>query len=392
VSVSSLLVRGPYKGPSGYDHHVREFVREFCRQGIAVQLVDAPQWGPVKLPTPLQDPWFDTLHRPVHAQTALQFCMPHQVVPFPAHLNVNYTMFEATRIPAAWVRANRRHDLVIVPTESSRCAWVASGFPARRIRLCPLGINRRLFSRRVVPIQRRLTDGSSLAQYRFRFLNVSELGPRKNLTGLLRAWLVATSHQDDAVLIIKLSTGALGSLQFFHHQLTSLQQQVGKRLAEAAPVHFIHDLFSDEEMPGLYAAATHYISMSFGEGWDQSMVEAGASGLRLISPSHSAYTAYLDPSVAQLIPVREVPAEFPGPTGAFFRGARWWEPDHDAAVAAIRAAIEGRDAPRGSAGDRILSEFTWERAARRLISLLDELEMGARSRRPWKRFRLIGPR
>jgi hypothetical protein len=61
-------------------------------------------------------------------------------------------------------------------------------------------------------------------------------------------------------------------------------------------------------MPGLFAAASHYWSMSHGEGWDQPMIEAAASGLRLIAPRHTAYLEYLDADVAQLIPVRGTPA------------------------------------------------------------------------------------
>jgi hypothetical protein len=54
-------------------------------------------------------------------------------------------------------------------------------------------------------------------------------------------------------------------------------------------------------MPGLYAAATHYWSMTHGEGRDQPMTEAAASGLRLITPDHTAYRTYLDPSAGTLL-------------------------------------------------------------------------------------------
>jgi hypothetical protein len=54
-------------------------------------------------------------------------------------------------------------------------------------------------------------------------------------------------------------------------------------------------------MPGLYAAATHYWSMTHGEGRDQPMTEAAASGLRLIAPDHTAYRTYLDPSAGTLL-------------------------------------------------------------------------------------------
>ena len=382
MAISALKVCGPYKGPSGYDHHVREFVRELHRLGVAVQLEDFPEWSLAKLPTHLRDSWFDTLDRPTGARVVLHFLMPHQVRARQRQVNVNYTMFEATRVPPAWVTCNQAHDLLVVPTDSSRRAWLASGMPEERIRLCPLGVNPALFAKPATPMALRASGGESLAQYRARFLNVSELGPRKNLLGLLRGWLRATSRDDDAVLIIKLGCYVPGWRELFERHLEALQAGERKRLDEAAPVHVIDEVFSDADMPRLYAAATHYISVSFGEGWDQAMVEAAASGLSLIAPNHSAYTTYLDASVARLIPSREVPAAFPpgSSTAQLFRGANWWQPDEEAAVAFIRAAIDGRDSSLGSARDRILRSYTWEAATRRLITLLSEAE--ARGARP----------
>jgi glycosyltransferase involved in cell wall biosynthesis len=366
---------------------VREYVRELVNQGVAVELIDLPEWGPTRLPAAAQDRWFDSLDTPVDARTVLHFCMPHQVIPDAHRITVNHTMFEASRIPPHWVEQHRQHDLIILPTASSREAWIRSGVPVEKIRLCPLGIDRALFSRPMRSLALQWDNGEPVAGYRVRFLNVSELGPRKNLVGLLRAWLHGTSPRDDAVLMLKVGYYAPGWREEFRRQIDLLQLRVGKRLADAAPVHFIDELFSDADMPRLYAAATHYISMSFGEGWDQAMVEAAASGLRLIAPNHSAYTAYLDPSVAHLIPSREVPAVFQGggETGLLFQGANWWEPDEEAAVAAIRAAIDGRDGDRASARERILSDFTWEVATRRLIAILGEAEARGKRRRFWSR-------
>ncbi len=133
-------------------------------------------------------------------------------------------------------------------------------------------------------------------------------------------------------------------------------------------------------MPRLYAAATHYCSMSFGEGWDQPAMEAAACGLRLIVPRHSAYLAYLDSSVATLTACREVPVEWTGDpaTGALFASARWWAPDEDEAAAHIRSAISAPDGGP-TAQSRILSDFTWEKAVQRLRAILGEFDP------PWKR-------
>lgn len=377
MPLKSLQVRGPYKGPSGYEHHIREFARELYRQGVAVQLIDLPEWNDVKLPDHLRDPWFESLSQPVNARIVLHCMMPHQVVPVAGKVNANHTVFEATRICARWAEHSRTHDVVIVPTESSRRAWIDGEVPAERLRVCPYGINTSLYSPFVnrAPLRR---DSLLLAeQHRVRFLNVSAMDPRKNLTGLVRAWIRATSRDDDAVMVIKLSHHSPDSLAAFQHQIASLHNELGKRPEEVAPVVIMGDPLSDLDMARLYSAFTHYLSMSFGEGWDQSMMEAGASGLRLIAPGHSAYLSYLDSSVANLIHSREVPAIRPDGRRVLFEGAHWWQADENHAIALIRSAIDGTDRVAGSARDRILAEFTWEKATQRLIAILGEFDDAA---------------
>lgn len=371
----ALAVRGPYRGPTGYDHHVREFVRHLAQGGMRLQLIDVPEWGPVKLPDDRRDPWFDTLSTPVNASAMLHFCMPHQVRVVKGMLNVNYTMFEATRIHRIWVQHNLRHDSVILPTDSSKQAWVESGFPEDRIRLCPLGVDPNRFHPDVGPLE--LTDrhGREVRDYRTRVLNVSELGPRKNLLGLLRVWIRTTMANDDAILIIKLGRYLPGWTIRLMREMDAVERALGKTRKESAPVLFYDRILADSEMPGLFAAATHYWSMSYGEGWDQPMMEAAATGLRLLAPRHSAYTTYLDQSVARMIPARRVPAVF-GESGWFrgiFEGAEWWEPDEEAAAEALREAVSGADEDWPTARARISAGFTWEKATTRLVAILKEL-------------------
>jgi glycosyltransferase involved in cell wall biosynthesis len=371
----SLAVRGPFRGVSGHDHHTREFVRQLVSQGVRVQLTDLAEWHPVKLAPDARDPWFDQLARPVDASSTLHFCMPHQVLVSPERLTVNYTMFEAGRVPPDWVARGRLHDLVIVPTLSSRDAWQASGYPPGQLRVCPLGVDVDRFHPGQEPLPLAVTGGRPVADYRTRVLNVSEARPRKNLVGLVRTWITATSAGDDAILIIKLGPPHRPATTTLLRELAVMQQRLGRSLSQAAPVLFVDRLLADAEMPRLFAAATHYWSMSHGEGWDQPMVEAGAAGLRLIAPRHSAYLAYLDADVAQLIPSRTEPADVGSDqwTAPLFEGVRWWAPDEDAAGQALRNAVEGRDQPAASLRDRLATAFTWPHAAARLIEILAEL-------------------
>jgi hypothetical protein len=138
-------------------------------------------------------------------------------------------------------------------------------------------------------------------------------------------------------------------------------------------------------MPALYAAATHYISLSHGEGWDQPMVEAAAAGLGLIAPNHSAYTAYLDAGCARLVASRLVPARWPdrATNPILFEGAEWWDPDEEEAIAHVRSVIAGQPGPPPPR-ERILTEFTWENATLQLLTILEEIHLNRR----WHRWLL----
>src|SRR5690606_15425593 len=163
----------------------------------------------------LRDPWFESLSEPVDARVKLHFSFPIHVEPDPVCTNVNFTMFEATRIAQAWVDAHTLSDLIILPAQNSVEAWVASGVPESKLRLCPLGVRTDIYRPGVRPLDLGEAGGRPVSSYGVRFLNVSEVGPRKNLKGLLAAWLRATTPADDAVLIMKMGCYAPGSLAEF---------------------------------------------------------------------------------------------------------------------------------------------------------------------------------
>ncbi|MGH2615579.1 MAG: hypothetical protein ACRDJC_10100 [Thermomicrobiales bacterium] len=388
----AIEIHGPFRGPTGYDRHVRGFARALHDLGVAVELVELPRWSPARLPPELQDPWFALLNRPVRARTVLHCCMPPQVRKTPGQIAVNYTMFEATPIPPRWAAVSDRPERIVVPTESSALAWRAAGVAPERLAVSPLGVDARAFGA-VTPGRPSpdLLGRAGVWDRRHRFLNVAEVSPRKNLPGLLRAWLRATTREDDAALILKPGFYTPSSRERFAAIHAAAETETGVAAADAAPIQVIDRLFADAEMPALFAAATHYVSLSYGEGWDQPMVEAGAAGLRLIAPAHSAYLAYLDPACATLLPSAPVLAgPLAGPDLASLfgtAGITWWQPDEDAAARAIRDAIDGRDSGVTPPRERILRDLNWERAARRLLAVLDDVERSRGRRRFWRGFR-----
>ena len=371
----SIEVVGPFKGFTGYDRHTREFVRQFLLRGLQVQLTNLAGWS-LEWPPEMREVCFDQLSTPVNADTVLHFTMPNHVQPRPGKRNVNYTMFEADRIPADWVIHSPASDLIVVPADSSLRAWVTSGVPEAKVRVCPLGVDGDFFSKSAEPLPLTGPEGKLVSLYRYRFLNVSELRPRKNHLGLLRAWIRATTGKDNAILILKITVWDSHTLNQFQVDLAGMQSKLGRFLAEAAPVVFLVDILSEEQMRSLYQTATHYISMSKGEGWDLVMMEAAAAGLHLIAPNHSAYAHYLHEKDTELIPASLVPVVFESPMRRedliYFDGASWWEPDENAAVEIIHRIIRGDSPAKILPRERIVTEYSWVNAGHRLVHLLED--------------------
>jgi glycosyltransferase involved in cell wall biosynthesis len=399
--IDALEIRGPFAGISGHDRHVRALVRELDQLGVRINLAAVPGWSLKSLPD--LDPFFLALTDPVDADVVLHFCMPHQALVVPDRFNVNYTMFEATRVHRSWVAQSHAHDLVVVPTQSSREAWLASGAPADRIAISPLGVDPAIGS----PSEPMLLcgpGGRPVSAYHTRFLNVSQLISRKNLDGLLRVWMGATERADDTILVLKVDTDAArrGEPAAL---LEAACAQLGRAADDAAPVLFLDDVLADAEMPRLYACATHYISMSLGEGWDMPMLEAAAAGLELLAPWHSAYMAYLDAQHAHLFDCSLEPARRPSEREAIlFQGASWWRPDERQAADVVRAVVAGRAPRKPPPQQFVLDRLNWRTSAESLLTLVSErlqareqrkrsrprgYALAARARAPW---RLASPR
>lgn len=374
--IEKLNIVGHFRGWSGYDHHTRAFVKEFVRAGVRVHLRHMDGWSVDLEPSQWDAAFFDGLSAPVGAETTLHFTAPDHTCPAPRQRNVNYTMFEANRIPAKWVERAGPQDLIVVPTKSSRDAWVESGVPAEKLRMSPLGVDVAFFSQRVEPLPVLDAAQRPIASYGVRVLNIAELRPRKNHLGLLRVWLRATRHDDDAVLVMKATLFRRRALTQFYVDLRDMLAATGLSFERAAPVCLVTDTVTDEQIRALYQACTHYISLSRGEGWDMPMMEAAISGLRLVAPDHSAYQHYLAPDCAHLIPARLIPAVLTGRTGIedslFFQGLSWWEPDEDAAIDVIRRIVRAHVEPPYSPRDRIAQSYSWEQAAHSLLVVLAE--------------------
>jgi len=372
--MKSLHVFGPFRGPTGYDHVVRNVVQRLYFKGITVGLHEFKAWSGVEIPVNVLYGNMEKTASACNSNAMLAFCLPEQVhrdCPHGGRLLVNYTMVETDRIPNDWVDCGSLTDLIIVPTEFNKNAWAESGVNENRVEVVPLGVDQGFYNPSIDPLN--LYDGDQLLteKYQYRFMNIQEVVDRKNLRGLLRAWIQATKGVDDACLILKLSSYTGNKTEFFVSYVDEIRKELGITKGEHAPIFAYMNMLTDIQMPQLLNVCTHYISSSCGEGWDLSMIAAASMDKQLIAPRNSSYTTYLNDDIATIVSCQKEPARQPGPTQRIYQGSSWHRPDEDELADAIEYGLRGQKRAE-SARKHIVDNFTWDHTVDKLVDVMDD--------------------
>jgi glycosyltransferase involved in cell wall biosynthesis len=257
-------------------------------------------------------------------------------------------MFESDAICPSWVDCAQRLDKVIIPTEFNFRSFASSkggekgeiSIAPDKLEVCPVPLNlKKIFHSDAEYKMMGYGGVDILKEFKHVFLNVSENIPRKNIEGLVRAWIDETKPEDNACLVLKLSSNFAFKLEFFGEKLRELIKE-----KKCAPIYFLGDFLSEKQMLSIYRQCTHYISCSFGEGWGISESICGALGKRLVVPRATAFSSYLDDQTAYLTMVSSVPAVQDGPTQQYYRNSNWYAPVTFSVKKMIRKSIKDAEA------------------------------------------------
>jgi glycosyltransferase involved in cell wall biosynthesis/tetratricopeptide (TPR) repeat protein len=279
--------------------------------------------------------------------------------------------WEYGSLPSAWVPPLRDAVAEVwVASRHARDGFVASGVPAGKVVVVPLGVDPAQFHPEVPAFPLRTRKG-------YKFLFVGGTIWRKGIDVLLAAYGRAFTAQDDVCLVLK----DMGGGSFYRDQTGQAALARLRELPNAPEVEYLDAPLSPEELAGLYAACDCLVHPYRGEGFGLPIAEALACGRPVIVTGVGAARDFCNERNAYLIPARLM--HFPEkrvdaletvdfPTVA--------EPDADALVELLRHAAAHPD--QGRAKGRLGSEhirrhFTWDHTAAIVEQRLHEL-----SRRP----------
>lgn len=167
---------------------------------------------------------------------------------------------------------------------------------------------------------------------------------RKNPDAVLRAYRDAFPRPDDApILMVK-----------YHRANADADAGHIARIRETPNVVVIDQSVPQEEMRDIHAAADAFVSLHRAEGVGLNILDMMALGKVCIATGYSGNLDFMTSDNSLLIPwtMREVrPGEYP-----FGHGQWWAEPDHDAAVAAMRFVGQASDEALATLGERAATE------------------------------------
>lgn len=321
------------------------------------------------------------------ADIALTICPADNFVPVPGKINVLFTMWESLDLPNNYLQRIARADALIVP-----CSFCRDLFRPHfdgPIYVCHEGIDPEKFQY----YERQPKQGDT-----FRFLWVGASNPRKGypivdeiadkviqkMKGVEIYLKTTTAKMDRKVYVSQLWKNRK-RIRTEHPDMVKEMLKRAKnpdmsekvfRMGENNNIIFDSRRLPLNELIDLYRSAHCFLFPTYGEGWGLTLCEAMATGLPAIAPPITGCADYFDDSVGYTVKHDIRHSEFSN----YKIISRIYCPDANDVVKKMFDVMKNyQDALRRGrrASNRILTKFTWDKSARRLRDIMEEISLKA---------------
>lgn len=206
--------------------------------------------------------------------------------PFFRGTNLQWIVFESTRVPEIVMSTMLTADLVWVPSAWGRDTLIANGLDPDRCDVVPEGVDADQYH----PYYTR--QDSSVT----RFLTVGKFEERKSHMETVLAWASVFGQDPEIELVIKTD----------HFVNVEVKQQGLEEFLTRLNITNVRPIWGKLEpraMTDLYRSADVFVLPSKGEGWGLPIIEAVAQGLPVITTMYSGQSEYLQHVASSVLPV-----------------------------------------------------------------------------------------
>ena len=200
--------------------------------------------------------------------------------------NIQWVVFESTRVPPTVMSTMLAADQVWVPSEWGRSVLIENGLDPLRCDLVPEGVDTDQYH----PYATRVN--SPIMTY----LVAGKYELRKSIIETVYAWAQEFGNDADVELLVK--TSHFMNQEAKYNELTKWIGEIG-----LTNVRVIWGSVPATDMADLYQQSHVFVLPTKGEGWGLPLIEAAAVGLPIITTWYSAHTEFLQHISSSVIPV-----------------------------------------------------------------------------------------
>jgi glycosyltransferase involved in cell wall biosynthesis len=205
-------------------------------------------------------------------------------------------------------------------------------------------------------------------EQKFIFYTISENVRRKNLGGLIKAFLIAFRATDPVILVVKTS----GDGKKVYAMIHELAQ--GLKLCRHAEIVVVTERLSDDDLMGLHDNANCFVQASCGEAWSYPAFDAMAMGNTPIVPDTETYRSYISDEAGYLVPTYLEPCSGGAdePADLYRADELWQVPSTKGLVEAMQRAYQedAQSDAKASLGLDVAYRFTPQRVGKTLLEAI----------------------
>ena len=278
--------------------------------------------------------------------------------------NIQWVVFESTRIPATIQPAIQGADQVWVPSAWGRDVLFTHGLPAHSVHVVPEGVDGARFhahGRRPRSTARP-----------FRFLTVGKYEQRKGIDLTIEAFAQVHANHPQVELVIK-------SNYFTNHR--EKHSKLQGKIADLGlnNVTLLWGEMTEAQLADLYRACDAFVLPTCAEGWGLPLIEAVAAGLPIITTRYSGHTEFLQHVYDSVLPVSHVMTQidcteycsyYPAPDNDW---GVWAQPDLNSLISCMQQALQQEQElyDRAQRNSQIIRErFSWSHSVEQALACM----------------------
>jgi hypothetical protein len=283
-------------------------------------------------------------------------------------MNIGFTMFETSKIPAEWVKQCNKMDAILVPCNWNKEVFISSGVTVP-VEVAIPGVDPAPY-----PLKSMVPGGKQ----KYKFYSVFQWSERKNPAALIRAFTSAFDGNPDVSLTIKtyLKNYSKEEGEFLRKEILSIRDSVDT--VGAKPQIFLkHEKLTDRQMQDLHISHDCFVLPTRAEGVGLPYIDSMMIGNPTIGTRFSGNLEFMNDSNSFLIDYQPEPVFNMRHLGGWYTGDMRWAQPNVAQLADLMLFVyknqDTANARAATAREDIYSRMNWDIRLSALKNTLDTL-------------------